>query len=494
MNDLSKVGITGFGGYVPRLRLSRKAIAQANSWFNPGIAGQAKGERSMANWDEDSITMSVEAARDCMVGQDPNAIDGIFAASTSFPFQDRQNAGIIATALSLDEMIHSADITSCQKAGLTALLNGVQAVGSGAQSNALVVAGEKRKTRAGAPQDMKFGDGAAAVSVGSENVIAKFLGSASLTIDFVDHFRGEGEDFDYNWEERWIRDEGLTKIMPRAVKAALEKAGVEGADIDHFVMPCGFKGIPQKIARAANIDPENVRDTLGDVCGDTGAAHPLVMLVHALEHAKPGEKIVIAAFGQGAEAIVLETTADLPKLGARRGIIGSLANRREETNYMKWLAFNGLVEMEKGMRAEKDNKTALSVTYRRRDMLFGLVGGKCSKCGTQQFPRTRICVNPNCHATDTQEPHSFANQSAKILSWSADHLTYSMDPPQHFGMVTFEDGGRFMADFTDVEQGTIDSGMDVRMVFRIKDFDTKRGFRKYFWKAVPVQPKQQAAE
>ena len=95
---------------------------------------------------------------------------------------------------------------------------------------------------------------------------------------------------------------------------------------------------------------------------------------------------------------------------------------------MKWLAFNGLIEMEKGMRAEKDNKTALTVTYRKRDMLFGLVGGKCEKCGTVQFPRTRICVNPNCRAVDEQKPFSFAELQGKILSWSADYLTYSPRP------------------------------------------------------------------
>ena len=53
-------------------------------------------------------------------------------------------------------------------------------------------------------------------------------------------------------------------------------------------------------------------------------------------------------------------------------------------------------------------------------------------------------------------------------------------------MITFAEGGRLMADITDVEQGQIDTGTKVRMAFRIKDFDPKRGFVRYFWKAVPV--------
>jgi 3-hydroxy-3-methylglutaryl CoA synthase len=100
-------GITSYGAYIPRLRLQRKAIAQANAWFAPGLMGAAKGERSMANWDEDAVTMAVEAARDCLPAQDPIQdrafVDGLYFASTTMPFSDRQNAGIIAGALSLKE-------------------------------------------------------------------------------------------------------------------------------------------------------------------------------------------------------------------------------------------------------------------------------------------------------------------------------------------------------------------------------------------------------
>ena len=478
-------GIKAYGGYIPRLRLSRKAMAQANAWFSPGLMGQAKGERSLANWDEDSVTMAVEAARDCLNGSRREDIDGVYFASTTMPFADRQNSGILSAALTLDEEIPAADVTSSQRAGTTALITALNSVAGGAGKCQLVAAGDKRKARSASTQEFQFGDGAAALLVTDGDGIAKFLGSHSVTVDFVDHFRGEEEEFDYGWEERWIRDEGLVKIVPRAVKGALEKAGVSGEQIDHFVFPCTFPRIPQTIAKQCGIDPEKVRDNLAAVCGETGTAHALLMLVDALQDAEPGQKILVAGFGQGCDALVLETTGALKDLSKRNGVKGSLANRKEESNYMKYLAFNGLVELEKGMRAEVDKKTALTTTYRKRDMLFGLVGGKCTKCGTAQFPRSRICVNPNCQAVDSQEPYSFADKKGTILSWSADYLAYSMDPPSHYGMVTFEEGGRFLCDITDVEPGTIDSGMNVRMVFRIKDFDERRGFRRYFWKAVP---------
>ncbi|MEZ5597666.1 MAG: hypothetical protein R3E84_14970 [Pseudomonadales bacterium] len=68
-----------------------------------------------------------------------------------------------------------------------------------------------------------------------------------------------------------------------------------------------------------------------------------------------------------------------------------------------------------------------------------------------QFPRADICVNPQCRATHTQEPHPFREEKASIVTWSADYLTYTADPPAHYGMINFANGGRFMTDFTDVK-------------------------------------------
>lgn len=483
------IGLTGFGGYIPRLRLQRKSIAQANAWIAPNFLGKGKGERSMANWDEDSVTMAVEAARDLLGPDDDRShVDGLFFGSTTMPFTDRLNAGIIAAALTLDETVNAVDVASTQRAGTSALMRALASVKAGETSNAVVLAADHRKTRAASAQELDFGDGAAALSVGSENVIATYLGGASLTVDFVDHFRGTGEEFDYNWEERWIRDEGFSKIVPRAVKSALKDSGVNAADIKHFVLPTTFgTKFAQQLAKMSGISPEAARDTLDANCGETGAAHSLVMLIHTLQtDAKPGDKVLVANFGGGCDVLIFEVTENIASQAGKRGIVGSLAAGQPETNYMKFLTFNGLVEWERGMRAEQDKKTALTTLYRNEDMIMGLVGGRCTETGVIQFPRSRISVNPNNHTVDTQEPYKFADRKAKILSWSADFLSASMNPPNHYGMVVFDEGGRIMMDFTDVEQGTVDSGMEVRLVFRIKDFDDVRGFRRYFWKAVPI--------
>jgi len=87
-----------------------------------------------------------------------------------------------------------------------------------------------------------------------------------------------------------------------------------------------------------------------------------------------------------------------------------------------------------------------------------------------------------------------ADKPAKVMSYTADVLTYSPDPPSYYGMIDFEGGGRMVAEFADVEEGEVDVGSDMRMVFRVKSFDGMRGFRKYFWKALPVSSKATSAD
>ncbi len=486
-----EIGILAYGAYIPRRRLARKSVADANAWFNPALRGQAKAERSMCNWDEDAVTMAVEAARDCLTGFDRDQVRSVQLASTSFPFEDRLNSGIVAQALNLGAEISSLDVGSSQRAataGLAAALEGA----AGAGGPALFLASEKRRTKVGSTLEMTSGDGAAALLVGSGKVIAKFIGSNSRTVDFIDHYRGQGVAYDYVWEERWIRDEGYNKIVPATLAGLFKKTGIEPGSIAHFCMPCTLGKVAASLAKKAGIPEGAVRDNLHAVCGETGTAHSLVMLADALAAAKPGERILVVGFGQGCDALLFEATADLQRLPPRMGVRGYLARRREETNYNRFLAFNELVTLERGMRAELDKQTALSTLYRNRGMILSLVGGRCSKCGTAQFPKTNVCVNPDCNAFHTQTDHAFAETGGKVNSHTADQLTYSPDPPAICGMVQFDGGGRLMADFTDMDMADLSVGLRMRMVFRIKDYDSQRGFTRYFWKATPAGAAKEA--
>ena len=207
------------------------------------------------------------------------------------------------------------------------------------------------------------------------------------------------------------------------------------------------------------------------------------MLAAVLETARPGEHIVVVGFGQGVDVLVLRAEAALAKRRARP-VAETLARATEEQSYVRYLAHAGLLDVDFGMRAERDNRTAHSVAYRKRRAVSGFVGGRCQASQTVQYPRSRVCVNPQCRATDTQEDYRLADGAGRVKSFTEDWQAFSPRPPACYGNVEFDAGGNLFMELADFEPGELQVNARVRFVFRIKDHDRARSFRRYFWKAV----------
>jgi 3-hydroxy-3-methylglutaryl CoA synthase/uncharacterized OB-fold protein len=470
-------GLLATSRYVPRLRLERSAIFAQHRWMAPGLKGLAKGQRAMANWDEDSVTMAVEATRALALADWRNQASVLTLASTSLPFSDRINAGIVASALDLPKTAVVRDVGSSGRAASTELMAALTQRRAGIQ---VVAAAERRTPRPASTLEMIQGDGAAAVAVGQGAVIATLVGAHTEYADFVDHFRQTGQDHDYAWEERWAREEGYMKIMAAAIQTCLQRHQLSGAQIDHFVMPAPLPKINDAMAKRLGIAPGAVVATQADTVGDLGSAQALAMLDSALRQTKTGALILLATFGNGCDVLILQRT-DVPCPG-REPEAG-----QAETSYLKYLSFNGQIDLEWGMRAEMDNKTALTAAWRDHGRIAHFQGGQCRHCGTVQFPSGRVCVNPSCNAQDSQTPISLADASAHVLTHTSDFLAYTPHPPFQFGHIDFDAGARVLMEFTDTDQDELRSGLPVRMVYRIKEHDARRGFRRYFWKATPVR-------
>ncbi|MCB9643401.1 MAG: SDR family NAD(P)-dependent oxidoreductase [Myxococcales bacterium] len=479
------LGIRSYGAHIPRWRLQRQSIYQGMGWYMPALMMIAQGERSFANWDEDSLTMAVSAARDCLKGQDLAQVEALYCSSTTFPFVDRSASAVVGTALNLSPSLETADFTTSQRAGTSALLAAFHAIAAGQKQQALVAASDMRDARVASFYEMWYGDGAAALLLGRDEVIATLDETHSLSYDFVDHYRSEGQRFPYTWEERWVRDEGYAKIIPEAITGLLNKAGLGIDDIDHLVYPCFFKSEHQRIAKILGAKNTRLQDNLHDQCGETGVAHPLLMLIATLEVSKPGDKIVMASFGQGCDAFLFTVTEQIKELTSRRGCKGSLQDKRPTENYFRYLSFREQIEPERGIRSEGPTQTAMTALWRNREMIFGFVGGQCQKCKTPQFPPSQVCVNPECKHIGPQDPYYFADQQAHVKSFTGDMLAVSQDPPAIYGMIEFDQGGRLMMDFTDCALEDVAVGQPITLEFRRKYHDEGRGFIGYFWKAIP---------
>lgn len=478
---MADFGIKLFGGYVPRLRIDRSHIAEAHKWMAPGLRGQAKGARAFLSWDEDAVTMAVEAGRDCLNGREAVGIQAIHLASTNLPFADLQHSSIVASALRLPAGIASSDVGYSQRAGTSGLL---QALKSG--EDVLYIASDAPVAKPASTQELSYGAGAAAFLLGTGDVAARLLGSASVTAPFVDHFRAARAQFDYFWEERWIRDDGYAKLAPAAISAALAKAGVEVGDLAHFVMPSLVRGAADLVAKKIGFTGK-CADELTNGVGYAGAAHALLMLAHVLESAAAGDKILVVGFGQGADALVFEVTGQIVSAQPRRGVSGAITDGMATDSYMRMLSYYDCIELEWGMRSEKNAKTALTEQYRSSAEMGGMLAGKCSNCGTVQFPQLEYCVNPECNAPESQfDQVSLVDEPSQMLTHTGDWLTYHPAPPLYVGFVQFDNGARILMEVVDVGAEGLDVGTPLRMTYRIKERDRARGYNRYFWKATPT--------
>jgi len=148
------VGITSYGAYVPLFRLSGEAMAKG-----------ARGEKAICGFDEDSITMAVASAIDCLNGLDREAIEGLYYASTTSPYKEKLAAPIIAMATDLRRDIITADIANSLRAGTSAFKAAIDAVKAGSAKKGMVAASDCRLGTPGSAFERSCGDGAGALLI-----------------------------------------------------------------------------------------------------------------------------------------------------------------------------------------------------------------------------------------------------------------------------------------------------------------------------------------
>lgn len=481
------VGIKTYGAYIPKYRLQKKEIYNAWGWFAPGLAGYSRGEKAVANVDEDSITMAVAAGLNALDHSLKHEIDGLYFASTTAPYVERGGSSLMIHPLGLNQEIRTADYTDTLKAGTAAVLAGADAVACNSLSNVLVCAADNRLGKPGSYQEYLFGDGAAAVVIGNDHLIAELQGTYSLSMDFADHRRAAGDIYDRAWEDRWIREEGYAKIIPELAKGILTKYNWNLTDFSMVIFRVPEPKEYQSMAKRLGLKKEQVNDSMLDTVGDTGAAHALLLLVAALEKAKPGNKILLLDYGNGGNALAFQVTEEIENLRHPSKVLELIEQKEQLENYEKYAVFKKALDVERGIRGDEIALASISVLWREKNTILGLCGSRCTKCGTPQYPAQRVCVNPECKAIDQMEEYCFAERRGKLFTYTGDSLAFSLNPPAIYGMVEFDGGGRYWFDLTDTKLEDIEVDMQVQMTFRRKIDDPSRGFYGYCWKAVPCK-------
>ena len=370
------------------------------------------------------------------------------------------------------------ETSGSQRAASSALVDAL-----GSTQSTLLASADRIPQRPGSPVELAHGDAGVALRLGAGDGVARLLAMRSVALDFVDHYRTHEHRHDYTFEDRWVRDEHLLAHSPGAITAALDAAGRSAGDVRHFVTPAPAHHV-RKLADRLGIDRAAIGRDLRAEVGHSGCGHVLLMLAAALDRARPGDVIVALGIGQGFDALVFEATDALAMHPQRGCVERALARRTEVTRYTKLPVFNREILPSLGIRGEADKRTAMSAYFREHRAVNAMVGSQCMACNTPHFPPARVCVN--CGAVDDMDEYPFAHRLATLKSFTEDWQTATPAPPMVYGHCEFDGGGNAFLELSDVAPGSVAVGESLAMQFRIKDFDNLRGFRRYFWKPVPV--------
>jgi hydroxymethylglutaryl-CoA synthase len=472
-------GIVAYGAYIPYYRLSRAEIARA--W---GLAA-APGERAVANYDEDSLTMAVAASRACLKGVDRKSVGGLYFASTTAPYREKQNAATIAAVLDLPLEAMTMDFSGSLRCGSNALKAAADAVGSGTAQHILVCAADMRLGYPSGPNEMNFGDGAVAVLVGKKQTIADLEDFYTGYYEIQDSWRSDKDTFVRSAEDRFAMEEGYACVMAESLAAVLKGSQLKAKDLSRVALnspnPRQLRALVQNMGFDEKVQ---VQDVLHMSVGDTGCAMSLMSLITALERASAGEKILLATYGNGCDVFVMKTTGLINDAKDRRGVARHLASKYMLDNYNRYLRWRELVPLQPAARPPLELRQPSPVAqWREVPWELRLAGTKCQQCGTPQYPPQRICIN--CGTKDKFEPYSFNDRPAKVFSFTHDYVMQTVDPPVTVTFVDFEGGGRLMCDMTDRDPAVVKVGMPLEMTFRKLYYIG--GIYNYWWKCQPVR-------
>ncbi len=457
-------GIHRYGTYVPYFRLTRAAI------------GAGKGERAVASFDEDAVSLAVEAGRDAVRGG--VAVDTLLFATTSPPYAEKLNAATIQAALDLPEQMTAVDLGDSTRMGLGALLLGLDLAQAGRRT--LVCAADVVVGAPGGARESQGGDAGVAFVVGGDgDAVAKLVGRASTTLEILDVWRLPEDRFARSWEERFTA-ESMAPAIVDVAKRALAGAGVEASALSTVILdgtnPRSMAGLP----KALGLKPEQLADPLAATVGRTGVAHAGLLLARALDGAKPGDRILVVCEADGADALVFEVTPAIKDMPPVRGVDRWIASKRNDLPYNTYLKWRGILPFEAPRRPDPERPSAPPMRRHERWKL-AFVGSRCTKCQAGHLPPQRVCVK--CGAVDQMRDERFADTSCQVATYTLDYLAYSLQPPVVAAFVDYEGGGRFSCELTDVDPKSVAIGNHLEMTFR--RLFTAQGVHNYFWKARP---------
>jgi hydroxymethylglutaryl-CoA synthase len=341
------VGIVGYGGYVPIYRLPAREVARV--WTN-GLGGTPITEKAVAGPDEDVITMSIEAARNALKRAqiDPTLIRAVWVGSESHPYSVKPTSTIVAESIGASGDIQAADWEFACKAGTEAMQAGIGFVGSQMAQYALSIGMDTAQGRPGDALEYTAAAGGAAYILGPEaESVAVFQGSYSFVTDTPDFWRRANVEYPSHGD-RFTGEPAYFRHTLQAGSTLMELMGTTAKDYTYAVFHQPNVKFPQRAGKMLGFGDEQIKyGLLSDKVGNVYAGSSMLGLTATLDHAQPGDRILLVSYGSGAgsDAFDLLVTDRILERVHLAPTTQSYIDRRREVDYALYTRYRGKLLM-----------------------------------------------------------------------------------------------------------------------------------------------------
>jgi hydroxymethylglutaryl-CoA synthase len=323
--------------YIPRLRIRREEYQKAWGYFS----ARSIEEKSVADFDEDPITMGVEAGSNALRNADMDAseMDAVYFASTSQPYMEKQNASTIATALGCRDETATLDIASSTRSGTSALLASLDHVGSGRGRHALIVAADCPVGDPSGPLEHQLGAAAAAMIVGNERVNASVEGSLSITSESLgERFRRDGHVFVSTADLGPYHERIAGDVVASCISELMTKLGRSASDYDWLVLQGLDETKALELSKQLGFEENKIAPSMISAkIGDVGAAASVLALSKVLEAACPKQLAILCSYGAGSGADALSVSVQGEMRPSAGVAYGDYLATREYVDYIAYL-------------------------------------------------------------------------------------------------------------------------------------------------------------
>jgi hydroxymethylglutaryl-CoA synthase len=337
------VGIVGYGAYVPRYRLPASEVARV---WTGGLGGTPITEKAVAGLDEDVITMSIEAAQNALARAqiDPRQIRAVWVGSESHPYAVKPSSTVVAESIGAAPNVQAADWEFACKAGTEAMQAGIGFVGSGMGQYVLAIGMDTAQGRPGDALEYTAAAGGAAFILGpAEESLALVQGSYSFVTDTPDFWRRANQTYPSHGD-RFTGEPAYFHHTINAGQRLMEMMDTTPADYRWAIFHQPNVKFPQRAGKVLGFEAEQMESgLLSGMVGNVYAGSSMLGLTDVLDHAEPGQRILLVSYGSGAGSDAFDLLVG-DRITERRDLAprteGYVA-RRTQIDYALYVRFRG---------------------------------------------------------------------------------------------------------------------------------------------------------